>query len=115
MRVFLWIGLAAAPLAWATQLVAGTALEEAACTPGGIGDGGVEPATVAIGAAAAVVAVAGAAVSYLAYREAPAEPAESARTAAFLAAAGLVASLVLLGAIVASALVIVSLDACHPA
>ncbi len=62
-----WIGLLAAPLAWAVQLVAGFGASVAACSAGGR-DVSLVPWELALTAAAAAVAVVGQAAAVLAWR-----------------------------------------------
>jgi hypothetical protein len=111
----IWFGVAGAPLAWALQLVVGYALEEAACPPGGIGDSGVEPATAALSAVAGALAVLAIGTALRVYRSAPTGSGSERDLMRFLAGAGLIAGVVFLGAIVASGLMLVSLDPCEPA
>jgi hypothetical protein len=62
-----WIGLLAAPLAWAVQLVAGFGASLAACSAGGR-DVSLVPWELALTAAAAAVAVAGQVAAVAAWR-----------------------------------------------
>ena len=118
-RSLLWFGLLAAPLAWAVQLVAGYATEEAACSTGG----GIEPAWVVgagsvlggISIAAILVARLGgiAAILSLVLVSGDGHDDDPRGRAAFMAGAGVLASLIFLAAIVLSTVAVASLDACH--
>ena len=105
------------PIAWAVQLVSGYALEEAACSTA-TGDNPLlgDPTAIlwAISiVAAAIAGLAGIAglASWTGIRAGESEPAGR---VAFLGAAGALAGLIFLEAIVLSAIALVSLDVCTP-
>jgi len=106
------------PLAWAAQLVSGYALEEAACsTAAGNAPVLADPTTllwaISIGAfAVALLAGIAGLVSWLGARTAGGG--EPGGRIAFLGAAGALAALVFLEAIVLSAVALVPLDSCTP-
>jgi hypothetical protein len=118
-RPLLWFGLLAAPFAWAVQLVAGYATEEAACTTGAgtepVWDVGAGSVMGGISIAAILVAVLGgiAALVSLLLLSGDGRDDDPRGRAAFMAGAGVLASLVFLAAIVLSTVAVASLDACH--
>jgi len=108
-----------APIAWAVQLVSGYAVEEAACSTA-TGETPVldSPATVlwAISLGAfAVACLAGVAGLVSWTRARPTRGPELAGRVAFLGAAGALAALVFLEAIVLSAIAFIPFDPCAPA
>jgi hypothetical protein len=94
LRLTMWIGVAAAPLAWFTQFTVGQYLSVVACTPGGGGisvHGWALPATVV----AALVAVGGgmsALATFRATREATGDTDPPLGRVHFLGIVGLIAS-----------------------
>ena len=106
------------PIAWAVQLVSGYAFEEAACSTG-TGDAAAlgNPTAILWGISIGAFAVAGLAgiagiATWMSARAATGN--EPAGRVAFLGAAGALAALVFLEAIVLSAIAIVPFDACTP-
>jgi hypothetical protein len=114
-----WFGVLAAPLAWVVQLVAGYAVQEAGCAPAGmlpVLDADTEPIIAFISVAALAVAVAGGAASLVAWRTALADGGTDPRgRIAFMACAGLLASVIFVAAIALGGVALLFLDACHPA
>lgn len=117
-RRLLAFAVLGAPLAWAAQLVAGYAVEEAACTTGSgvrpVLDVDAEPILAGISGLAVVVALLAGATGLVAWRRAgDEEPTDDARGGrSFLAAAGALGALVFLIAIAMSGLALVALDPC---
>jgi hypothetical protein len=108
-----------APIAWAVQLVSGYAVEEAACSTA-TGEAPVlgSPTMVLWAISVAAFAVAGLAgiAGLVSWTRARARGGpEPARRVAFLGAAGALAALVFLEAIVLSAIAFVPFDPCAPA
>jgi hypothetical protein len=108
-----WFGVLAPPLAWAAQLVAGYAFEEAGCGRSdaslwGAGLGGLTSIVVIV---CGVLAVAGGAVSFLAWR---AWPTDGSGAVPFLAAWGVTASFIFVLAIALTGISLVPLDVCNP-
>jgi hypothetical protein len=102
-----WLAIAGAPGAWALQLVAGYTLEEAACPSD---RGAVVPGTIAITAAAGIVALAAGLTAVGAYRQRRGGTDELTLA---LAAVAVIASLVFVGAVVASGVAALALDPCR--
>jgi len=116
--VVLAFAVLGAPVAWAVQLVSGYAVEEAACSTA-TGEGPVlgSPSTVlwAISVGAFVVAGLAGIAGLVSWMRARADGgSEPAGRIAFLGAAGALAALVFLEAIVLSATAFVPFDPCSP-
>lgn len=110
----LWVGLLAAPLAWATQLLLGWGTEELACTGERASTtvAGLELGhfVVVVSLAAATVALGGlvvAVTSRLSVRD------DALGRVSFMAAAGILVSAVFLGAIVLAGSAALVLDPCE--
>jgi hypothetical protein len=110
----LWVGLLAAPLAWATQLLLSWGTEELACTNASASTtvAGLEldHFVVVVSLAAATVALGGlvvAVTSTLSARD------DALGRVSFMAAAGILASAVFLGAIVLAGSAALVLDPCE--
>jgi hypothetical protein len=114
-----WFGVLAAPLAWVAQLVTGYAVQEAGCAPAGmlpVLDADTEPVIAVISVAALAVAIAGAAASFVSWRSALADGGTDPRgRVAFMAGAGLLASVILATVIALGGVAFLFLDACRPA
>jgi hypothetical protein len=114
----MWIGLFAAPVAWAAQHVTGIELQFARChdnTPGPIRDVPVDALTIAVSAAAAAVAVLGGLAALAAWRsarDADDDDAPPAGRIHFLAVVGITISPLFLAIIVMSGLGSLFLPAC---
>jgi hypothetical protein len=116
--VLMWIGLFAAPFAWATQHVIGIELQYAHCHDNGPGpawDIPVDALTIAVSAAAAAVAVLGGLAALAAWRsvrDADDDDAPPAGRIHFLGIVGITISPLFLAIIVMSGLGSVVLPAC---
>jgi heme/copper-type cytochrome/quinol oxidase subunit 2 len=114
----MWIGLFAAPFAWAAQHVTGIELQYAHChdnTPGPVRDVPVDALTIAVSAAAAAVAVVGGLAALAAWRsarDADDDDAPPAGRIHFLAIVGITISPLFLAIIVMSGLGSVFLPTC---
>jgi hypothetical protein len=114
----MWIGLFAAPVAWAAQHVTGIELQFARChdnTPGPIRDVPVDALPIAVSAAAAAVAVLGGLAALAAWRsarDADDDDAPPAGRIHFLAVVGITISPLFLAIIVMSGLGSLFLPAC---
>ena len=113
-----WIGVAAAPLAWVVQLIAGYAFQEAGCAPGSgtpVLDLDTEPWIAAVSAMAIAAAVVGIASSVVTLRAATRDrEADPRGRIAFMGDVGALASTIFLAVIVLGAVALPALDACHP-
>jgi hypothetical protein len=105
----LWFGVAAAPLAWTLELVAGYWFEDAACTVGGLNDKLWLGLTFAL---TAVVAAAGLAAAFASLRAVREGAGDARGRAEFIAIAGLSTALVFLVLTVMTGIGILSLDPC---
>jgi hypothetical protein len=109
----LWVGLLAAPLAWATQLLVGWGSEELACTTSAsttVAGLELDNFVVVVSLAAATVALGGlvvAVTSTLSARD------DGLGRVSFMAAAGILVSAVFLGAIVLAGSAALVLDPCE--
>jgi hypothetical protein len=109
----LWVGLLAAPLAWATQLLLSWGSEELACTTSAsttVAGLELDNFVVVVSLAAATVALGGlvvAVTSTLSARD------DALGRVSFMAAAGILASAVFLGAIVLAGSAALVLDPCE--
>jgi hypothetical protein len=109
----LWVGLLAAPLAWATQLLLSWGSEELACTTSAsttVAGLELDHFVVVVSLAAATVALGGlvvAVTSTLSARD------DALGRVSFMAAAGILASAVFLGAIVLAGSAALVLDPCE--
>jgi hypothetical protein len=110
----LWVGLMAAPLAWATQLVLGYGSEELACSSRAAATtvAGLEldRFVTVVSLAAALVALGGLVV---AVTNAVSARGDALGRVSFMAAAGILVSAVFLGAIVLAGSATVVLDPCE--
>jgi len=104
-----WFGVLAPPLAWAAQLVAGYAFEEAGCgrPDASLFGAGLNGLTGIVVVVCGAVAVAGGAASLTVRRN-------ESGSVAFLAVWGVAASCIFLLAIVLTGASLIPLDACNP-
>jgi hypothetical protein len=109
-----WYGLLGAPLAWVAQLLVGYGAEEAACAPAGM-RWGLETGTwqIALTIACALAALAGAAAAATLLRRVHEGAADPFGRVAFMAAGGLLVSVVFLILIVLGGTSAVALPECH--
>jgi hypothetical protein len=107
-----WFGLLAPPLAWAVQLVAGYAFEQAACgrPDASLWGASVDPLTTIVIAACGVVAALGCAGSIVSLLS---HGADERGVIRFVAGAGVLGSIVFLLAIVLSGIALVPLNGCN--
>jgi hypothetical protein len=113
---WLWWGVLAAPLAWATVISAGYFLQDAGCppaSPGEIWGVDVSAVSVAVVIACAAIAAAGALVAYRETRLSRNDETRGGRSH-FMAVAGLLGSLLFLLAIVLSGIAFIPLSSCSP-
>ena len=114
-RLVLWFGLSAAPVAWATQLVAGYAIEEAACSTKTDLWLGVEPWIVLLTVTLAALAALGGVAAWWSLRRVRLGRTDDPRgRLRFMAAVGLGASILFLAGIVLAGLPVVTLNECSP-
>lgn len=113
MRTFLlWLAVAAAPLAWALQLVVGSGYEELACARAGRSSSELFLAVLTVVLAA--VAGSGATAGYVMWRDVRRGAIDDPRgRVSFLAFAALVASALFLATIVLGGLGLVGLGSCE--
>jgi hypothetical protein len=113
VRRLLWFGVLGAPFAWASQLVLGYGIEEAACSSGTASSGfwelGRESLIFGVSLAAALVALAAGLVAAANLRAA--RDGERGQLA-FLAAAGTLGSILFLGTILLAGASLATLDPC---
>jgi hypothetical protein len=109
-----WFGALAPPLAWATQLIVGYALEEAACgrPSANLWGASIDPLTAIVIVVCGVVAILGGLASLTSFLSRGPDERGAIR---FLAGAGLLGSLVFLLAIVLSGVALLALDGCSAA
>jgi hypothetical protein len=111
----LWFGIVGPPLAWATQLVAGYAIEETACPGRGDGSmwkGSPDAWTIAFSAACGAVALAALVTSWRSLSSSPAERGNGGRVR-MMATAGVLSGVLFLVTIAIGAGALVSLDPCE--
>jgi hypothetical protein len=112
LRALLWLGVLAAPLAWAAHLVAGYEVDESACE-NGVRTSSVEPTIVAMTVVFGALAVAGGLASLAIVRGVRRGTIDDPRgRVAFMAWSGLAASGLFVVIMVLVAASLVSLDAC---
>jgi uncharacterized membrane protein HdeD (DUF308 family) len=113
-----WIGVAAAPLAWVVQLIAGYAFQEAGCAPVSgmpVLDVDTEPWIAAVSVVAMAVAAVGIFSSVVTLRAATQDrEADPRGRIAFMGDVGLLVSVIFLAVIVLGAIALPALDACEP-
>lgn len=109
-----WFGVAAAPLAWAAQLLLGYSMQEAGCgrPDSSLWGTGIKPLTAVVLAVSAALAVAGGAAAVTALRDARSNDPRG--RVGFVAISGIVATVVFGFAIALSAIPLLTLHACHP-
>jgi hypothetical protein len=111
---WLWYGVLAAPLAWATVIGAGYFLQDAGCPPASSGDiGGVSVSAISVAVViiCALIAAVGALVALREIRLTTSTEDRRGR-AQFMAVAGLLGSLLFLLAIVLSGIAFIPLSSC---
>jgi hypothetical protein len=111
-RLLLVCAVLAPPLAWALQLVVGYGVEEAACgrPDASLWGAGVDPLTAVVIGACGGLAIAGGVVSTVSLRQSSAD--DDRGVWRFVAAAGVLGSVVFLLAILLSGLALASIDGC---
>lgn len=109
-----WFGVAAPPVAWLAQLLIGYSLQEAGCgrPDSNLWGAGLVPLTAVVLGVCGAIAVAGGVAAVAALRATDSKDPRG--RVGFVAASGIVASVVFGLAILLSAIPMLTLDACRP-
>jgi hypothetical protein len=110
--LLLWFGGLAGPLAWTAQLVIGYSAEEADCSRGGGAFDSAHPVNLAVSVAAAAVTLLSLAVAVTLRRQAREGGGDERGRVAFMAAGGILVSLLFLALIVVTAVGTMHFEPC---